>query len=138
MSLATWALSRLRVELPHEPIFDGPRSARTFDGVAVPAEVRRLIVVHIVGPKHTSVTVTPTKDLARARILVHSFALTRNEIDARRRAVAVALKNRVPTDDAYEWSLVEHTESRMDDPDLALPQPQLHAIDEFEVSGFEK
>lgn len=138
MSLATWVLEQIRDALPDEPIFDGPRTARTFDGRAVAPEARRLVVVHFVGPTHTPVTDSPSKDVARARILIHTFALTRREVDARRSAIVRALKNRMPADDAYEWSFIEHPVSRWDDPDLALTAPQLHAIDEFTVAGFEK
>ncbi|WP_336633450.1 MULTISPECIES: hypothetical protein [unclassified Microbacterium] len=138
MSLATWVLDQIREALPGEPIFDGPRTARTFDGRTVAPEVQRLVVVHFVGPTHTPVTDSPSKDVARARILIHTFALTRREVDARRSAIVRALKNRMPSDDAYEWSFIEHPVSKWDDPDLALTSPQLHAIDEFTVAGFEK
>lgn len=138
MSLATWVLQQIRAALPAEPIFDGPRTGHTFDGVPVAADVRRLIVVHTSGPSHEDITLKPTKDLARARIIVHSFALTRTEVEARQRAVARALKNRVPVDADYEWSPIAHPVSRWDDPDTTLVAPQLHAIDEFVVAGFEK
>lgn len=141
MSLTTWALERLRAELPHEPIFDGPRSAATFDGVPVPPEARRLIVVHTVGPRHKDVTLAPserTPAFARVRLIVHTFALSRREVDERRKAIWRALRYRVPTDPSYEWSYPEHEEARGDDPDLTLVAPQLHAIDEFAYAGFEK
>lgn len=138
MSLATWVLGELRAVMPQEPIFDGPRSAFTFDGRPVAADVTRCIVVHVVSPSHDGVTVTPTKDLARAQVIVHTFATTRTEMEARQVKIAAALKNRTPADDRYAWSLIEHPESRQADPDPTLPGAQLHAVDVFHVAGFEK
>ena len=138
MSLATWILGELRTVMPQEPIFDGPRSAYTFDGVAVAASVQRCVVVHVVSPSHESVTVEPTADLARARAIVHTFATTRAEMEARQGKIARALKNRTPADERYEWSLFEHPESRQVDPDPSVPGAPFHAIDVFHVAGFEK
>jgi len=138
MSLATWILGELRAAMPQEPIFDGPRSAFAFDGVPVPASAQRCIVVHIVSPSHEGVTLKPTKDRARARAIVHTFATTRTEMEARQGKIARALKNRTPIDDRYEWSLIEHPESRQVDPDPSVPGAPFHAIDVFRVDGFEK
>lgn len=141
MSLTTWALERLRAELPHEPIFDGPRTGRTFDGVPVLPEVQRLIVVHTVGAGHRDVALAPSERapaLARARLIIHTFALTRREVEERRKAIWRALRYRVPEDPDYSWSYPEHDEVRDGDPDFTLVAPQLHAIDEFAYAGFEK
>jgi hypothetical protein len=138
MSIATWVLGELRAVMPQEPIFDGPRSAFTFDGRPVAADVTRCVVVHTVMPSHEMVTVTPTKDLSRAQVIVHAYATTRNEVEARQAKIITALKNRTPSDDRYEWSMFEHSESRREDPDPAVPGVQFHTIDVFRVAGFEK
>ena len=139
MNLAEWTLAQLRAQLPQEPIFDGPRTSRTFDGRLVLPSVRRLIVVHTIAPSHQGVTLVPSKDIARARIIVHTFALSRREIEARRERVLAALKNQTPDDDRYTWASIEHPVSRDEDPDLTLiAEPQLHTLDEFTVAGMEK
>lgn len=137
MSLATWVLNELRALMPNEAIFDGPRSGRTFDGRPVPPAETRCVVVHTIMPRHDMVTLKPTQDLATARIIVHTFAETRRELESRQAKIKL-LKNRAPSDPGYEWSLLEHDESRRADPDPNVPIEHLHAIDSFKAIGFEK